>query len=263
MPLPGVGRNLQDRYEIGVVYRMNFDHWKVLAGARFARGDPQHREWANRRKGVYASNGALLGVAARSAPARALPDLYCFGAARAVRGLLSRVLPAHRPAPRLPHVGDPQGPHEQPGRRGDPALGRSARAAPRQLPLLRGGERRGGGGPGLGGRRHQARPAHHRRAGARRAHRRGRAARPARAVRRRPAGVRAEPRLGPSRVLQLRDRPPGRGRGADHRLPRARHRRPPRGRRLGLPADPGFLSRQRDLHGRREGGRRHPRRGED
>ena len=79
VPLPGVGRNLQDRYEIGVVYRMNFDHWKVLAGARFARDDPQHREWANRRKGVYASNGALLGVAARSAPARALPDLYCFG----------------------------------------------------------------------------------------------------------------------------------------------------------------------------------------
>ena len=79
VPLPGVGRNLQDRYEIGVVYRMNFDHWKVLAGARFARGDPQHREWANRRKGVYASNGALLGVTARSAPARALPDLYCFG----------------------------------------------------------------------------------------------------------------------------------------------------------------------------------------
>jgi choline dehydrogenase-like flavoprotein len=77
--LPGVGRNLQDRYEVGVVSRMAFDHWKVLAGARFARGDPQHREWANRRRGVYASNGAILGVSARSAPARPLPDLYCFG----------------------------------------------------------------------------------------------------------------------------------------------------------------------------------------
>lgn len=77
--LPGVGRNLQDRYEIGVVNRMSFDHWKVLAGARFARGDPQHREWANRRRGVYASNGAIFGVTARSAPERALPDLFCFG----------------------------------------------------------------------------------------------------------------------------------------------------------------------------------------
>ena len=49
--LPGVGRNLQDRYEVGVVNRMAFEHWKVLEGARFARGDPQHREWANRRRG--------------------------------------------------------------------------------------------------------------------------------------------------------------------------------------------------------------------
>ena len=37
--LPGVGRNLQDRYEVGVVSRMAFDGWKVLEGARFARGD--------------------------------------------------------------------------------------------------------------------------------------------------------------------------------------------------------------------------------
>jgi choline dehydrogenase-like flavoprotein len=77
--LPGVGRNLQDRYEIGVVSRMAFEHWKVLERARFARGDPQHDEWTNRRRGVYASNGAVLGVSARSAPTRPLPDLYCFG----------------------------------------------------------------------------------------------------------------------------------------------------------------------------------------
>jgi choline dehydrogenase-like flavoprotein len=77
--LPGVGRNLQDRYEIGVVSRMTFEHWKALEGARFVRDDPPHREWASRRRGVYASNGAILGVSARSAPARPLPDLYCFG----------------------------------------------------------------------------------------------------------------------------------------------------------------------------------------
>ncbi len=77
--LPGVGRNLQDRYEIGVVSRMAFEHWKVLEGARYDGSDPHYRAWANRRRGVYASNGAILGVSARSAPDRALPDLYCFG----------------------------------------------------------------------------------------------------------------------------------------------------------------------------------------
>ena len=38
--LPGVGRNLQDRYEVGVVSRMAFDRWKVLEGARFAARRP-------------------------------------------------------------------------------------------------------------------------------------------------------------------------------------------------------------------------------
>ncbi|HSD67648.1 MAG TPA: GMC family oxidoreductase [Vicinamibacteria bacterium] len=76
--LPGVGGNLQDRYEVGVVNRMAFDHWGVLAGARFARDDPQHRRWRGRGGGVYASNGAVLAVVARSSPARPLPDLACF-----------------------------------------------------------------------------------------------------------------------------------------------------------------------------------------
>ena len=33
--LPGVGKNLQDRYEIGVVNRMNFKEWEVFEGAKF------------------------------------------------------------------------------------------------------------------------------------------------------------------------------------------------------------------------------------
>src|SRR5205823_4764959 len=37
--LDGVGKNLQDRYEVGVVNRMSFPAWKVLEGARFAKGD--------------------------------------------------------------------------------------------------------------------------------------------------------------------------------------------------------------------------------
>ena len=76
--LAGVGRNLQDRYEIGVVNRMNFDCWKILAGAKYAAGDPQYRKWAESRKGVYATNGAVMFVIARSAPQRREPDLFCF-----------------------------------------------------------------------------------------------------------------------------------------------------------------------------------------
>jgi hypothetical protein len=43
--LPGVGQNLQDRYEVGVVNRMDFDNWRVLKGCKFAKGDPQYAEW--------------------------------------------------------------------------------------------------------------------------------------------------------------------------------------------------------------------------
>jgi len=75
--LPGVGRNLQDRYEVSVVNRMSFDQWEVLKGATFSRSDAYYREWASRRTGVYATNGSVLGVIKRSAPDRRLPDLFC------------------------------------------------------------------------------------------------------------------------------------------------------------------------------------------
>ena len=86
VPLDGVGKNLQDRYEVGVVNRMNFDHWKVLEGAKFAKGDPQYQEWANRRKGVYATNGAVLAVIKRSSAGQPLPDLLCFALLGLFRG---------------------------------------------------------------------------------------------------------------------------------------------------------------------------------
>ncbi len=73
--LPGVGGNLQDRYEVGVVNRMA-EPWSVLAGARFAFGDPPYQAWA-RRKGMYTSNGAAIAVMRRSTPRAPLPDLFC------------------------------------------------------------------------------------------------------------------------------------------------------------------------------------------
>jgi choline dehydrogenase-like flavoprotein len=96
--LPGVGRNLQDRYEVGVVNRMNFDTWDVLAGARFAKGDPQYEQWASGRKSVYATNGAILAVIKRSLPQRPLPDLFCFALLGLFRGYFpgySALFPAH------------------------------------------------------------------------------------------------------------------------------------------------------------------------
>ncbi|HEX2528030.1 MAG TPA: GMC family oxidoreductase [Geminicoccus sp.] len=74
--LPGVGRNLQDRYEVCVVSRMNFDHWEALADARFSTDDRLYKEWAAGRGGLYATNGAGLAVIQRSKPERPIPDLF-------------------------------------------------------------------------------------------------------------------------------------------------------------------------------------------
>ena len=84
--LPGVGRNLQDRYEVGVVNRMNFKAWKVLEGATFSKDDPQYRQWEETREGVYTTNGAVLAVIRRSLAERALPDLFCFALLGYFRG---------------------------------------------------------------------------------------------------------------------------------------------------------------------------------
>jgi choline dehydrogenase-like flavoprotein len=95
--LPGVGSNLQDRYEVGVVNRArNIEAWKVLEKARYERGDPLYQEWAAGKKSVYASNGAVLGVIKRSAKERPVPDLFCFSVLGEFRGYYpgySKLLP--------------------------------------------------------------------------------------------------------------------------------------------------------------------------
>jgi choline dehydrogenase len=75
--LPGVGRNLQDRYEVGVVNRMKFKEWEVFEGAKFDGTDPQYKCWSERRNGPYITNGAILSLFKRSANDRPLPDLFC------------------------------------------------------------------------------------------------------------------------------------------------------------------------------------------
>jgi len=75
--LLGVGKNLQDRYEIGVVNQMNFLEWEVFEGAKFCEGDPQYERWKQAREGAYTTNGTVLSLFKRSAPERSLPDLFC------------------------------------------------------------------------------------------------------------------------------------------------------------------------------------------
>ena len=75
--LPGVGKNLQDRYEVGVVHRMNFSEWDVYKAVQFAPGDPQFAQWEHCRSGVYTTNGGVLAVFRRSPVAAGPPDLFC------------------------------------------------------------------------------------------------------------------------------------------------------------------------------------------
>ena len=75
--LPGVGKNLQDRYEISVVNRMNFPAWQVYKDAKFSTNDPQYRQWRSCRNGVYATNGSVLTIFRNSPVAEGVPDLFC------------------------------------------------------------------------------------------------------------------------------------------------------------------------------------------
>lgn len=76
--LGGVGKNLQDRYEVSVMNRMSFPSWKALEGATFTAGDPQYKDWADYDDTVYNSNGAILSVIARSSPKAFSPDLFLY-----------------------------------------------------------------------------------------------------------------------------------------------------------------------------------------
>ena len=73
--LAGVGRNLQDRYEIGVVNRLS-KPWAALDGAKFDASDPIYKKWRDRRAGMYTSNGAAIAVIRRSHSKKAEPDLF-------------------------------------------------------------------------------------------------------------------------------------------------------------------------------------------
>jgi choline dehydrogenase-like flavoprotein len=88
---PGVGQNLQDRYEVTVISKMKQD-FSLLDGATFAlpedpaRPDPQLQQWRKDGTGLYTSNGAVLGIFKRSLPDLAQPDLFIFGIPSTFKG---------------------------------------------------------------------------------------------------------------------------------------------------------------------------------
>jgi len=81
--LPGVGENLQDRYEVGVIAEFEKPFVLLEGGATFAppqdggSPDPYFSMWES-GKGIYTTNGALLGILMRSSPNLKEPDLYVF-----------------------------------------------------------------------------------------------------------------------------------------------------------------------------------------
>jgi choline dehydrogenase len=88
---PGVGNNLQDRYEIGVVARAK-KPFRLFGPATFdgSEADPGKilKLWRETGRGIYATNGAVLGIIKRSSTRKETdaPDLYIFGLLLDFRG---------------------------------------------------------------------------------------------------------------------------------------------------------------------------------
>jgi choline dehydrogenase-like flavoprotein len=89
--LPGVGANLQDRYEVSVISETR-EPFSVLRGASFQPGDandPVRRQWECEKTGLYTTNGgavAMLLSSEASVRAGGEPDLFVFGVPAAFRG---------------------------------------------------------------------------------------------------------------------------------------------------------------------------------
>ncbi|MDE3819716.1 GMC family oxidoreductase [Sinorhizobium meliloti] len=88
--LPGVGRNLQDRYEVSVVSEMQKE-FSTLKGATFTPGDsddPVRATWLANKSGLYGTNGGALAMMLSSTANKdqAKADLFIFGVPAAFRG---------------------------------------------------------------------------------------------------------------------------------------------------------------------------------
>ena len=87
--LPGVGINLQDRYETALVGETDSD-FAILSQCTFLETlpDPCLERWKSLPigKGVYTTNGIAIGIVERSSAASGDPDLFISGAPANFRG---------------------------------------------------------------------------------------------------------------------------------------------------------------------------------
>ncbi|MFD0894704.1 GMC family oxidoreductase N-terminal domain-containing protein [Luteolibacter ambystomatis] len=89
--LQGVGRNLQDRYEVSIVSEMARD-FETLRTVSFCPGDDNDHAaklWREGKGGLYGTNGGALAVMRRSSVLgedQPEPDTFTFGAPAAFRG---------------------------------------------------------------------------------------------------------------------------------------------------------------------------------
>ncbi|KAB5577470.1 hypothetical protein GE09DRAFT_1085876 [Coniochaeta sp. 2T2.1] len=83
--MQGVGTNLQDRYEIPIVTKIQ-DDFPIVAKCTFGKpGDPCLDDWY-RQRGPYISNGFPIGIVKKSSQADVDPDLFIFGGPAFFRG---------------------------------------------------------------------------------------------------------------------------------------------------------------------------------
>jgi choline dehydrogenase len=80
---PGVGANLQDRYETSLAGKASSD-FSLTSDCTFLHSmpDPCYDQWVNNAlaKGVYGSNGLSIGIVKKSSVAEGDPDLFIAGA---------------------------------------------------------------------------------------------------------------------------------------------------------------------------------------
>ena len=262
--LPGVGQNLQDRYEVGVVNRMKegFDAAQGRHLHRARPGRPAGPVFAQWLKGDGRLHHQRRGdqrdhqVGGGAGPSPTSSSSAWRGSSAATSPATSKLFREHKNyftwAILKAHTNNTAGTVTL-------RSSRSARRAADRLPLFRRGQRRRRRRPRVGGRRHQLARVMTQKA--MRADRRGGAAGPG------PEDARPAPRV-------RQDNAWGHHAsctcpiGADgdpmavvgQLLPGPRHARAARGGRLGLPAHPRLLHRHLGLHDQREGERRDPRR---
>jgi choline dehydrogenase len=78
--LPGVGKNLQDRYEVGVVSELKSPFHSLSQCTFLKPEDPCFLEYhKNPKTSLYSSNGLLIGLIKKSFSYKKDPDLFIFG----------------------------------------------------------------------------------------------------------------------------------------------------------------------------------------